>query len=74
VQALVHGETVPALEWVGRSVDRSREAGVPFDLSLALRVRQAITGDRQDAEEIDVIHQQLGIVTPPPVMPRRVTS
>lgn len=48
--------------------ERARAAEVPFDLVLALRVRQMIAGDA-DTAEIDAIHAQLGIVQAPRVVP-----
>ena len=72
VEALVCGERALAVELAEATVERAREAQVPFDLVLALRVRRAATGSDADELEIAAIHARLGIDAPPPVVPDRL--
>ncbi len=58
---------------VGRSIAAARDAEIPFELALSLRVRAAITGDHSAAHEADEILSRLDVVVPPP-LPLRLTS
>lgn len=73
VEALVDGDIERAAALANATVDRAREAQVPFDLVLAVRVLHAVTDDRVAehalVDEIVSIHAQLDIERPPPVVP-----
>ena len=71
VDAFVAGDAGRAAELAARTVGRAREAQVPFDLVLALRVLHAVAGDHSVVDEIAELHARLGIEHPPPVVPVR---
>lgn len=69
VAALVAGAPEDGRRLADDAIDRARQADLPFDLVLCLRVRLAAGGE-VDQAEIDSLHQRLGIVLPPAVVPR----
>lgn len=74
--AHLDGDVERAHGTIDAAVDAATAAALPFDRSLALRLRIAIGGhvDTDDASAVDDIHRRLGIVVPPPVVPNPFDS